>query len=386
MHRRAGKSVFCVAYLFSRCSEAGPGYKAHYLGPTYRQTAAIAWQYALQMANVLRCQINKAELKITFPNGATLELLGGENADSLRGRYSNLIVVDEAQLLPQSLWAYVLRPLLADRKGEAIISGTPAGRHNLLGWAYHNNGDNWESFLFKHDETDALPAEELMAMQQEMSLEAWAQEMECDFNAAVQGAYYAASLRKLVADGRLTKVAYQEGHPVIVSLDLGHNDLMPVLFSQQIGTALHVFDTACYRFTSIPEMIEDWRINYKDIDRVILPHDALVRDLTSGQTREQTFTSMGLDTTIAPKLSLLEGIEMSRRQLSNTWIDSERAGTLYEGLAMYRSDMDETTGVTKIQPVHDWSSHWADAYRYLAIGDRMVYTGWGNRDISGLAI
>lgn len=390
MHRRAGKSVFCVAYLMSECSKAQRGFKAHYLGPSYKQTAAIAWQYAIQMAQAIGgCTINKAELKITFQTGATLELLGGENADSLRGRYSNLIVIDEAQLLPQSLWAYVIRPLLADREGRAIISGTPAGWHNLLGWAYKQGealGD-WESFLFRYDQTDALDPKELDSMRREMSPEAFAQEMECDFNAAIQGAFYAAQMRGMMDGGRYGIVRHDKALPVIAALDLGHTDLMPVLWAQEHGTELRVIHGHAYQFTSIPDMVSHWRSEgFPHPDLVILPHDARVRDLTSGSTRQQVFEDLGFQTVIAPKLSLLEGIEMTRRTLEHTWIDRENAGTLFEALGQYRSDLNEQTGVTKLTPLHDWASHWADAFRYLVTGDRQTGSIYGNRKLSGIAI
>jgi len=390
MHRRAGKSVVCVAYLMQECSKAGSGFKAHYLGPTYKQTKAIAWQYAQQMAHAIGgCQINQAELLIRFPTGATLELLGGEQADSLRGRYSNLIVVDEAQLLPQSLWAYVLRPLLADRKGRAIISGTPAGWHNLLGWAFRNGDklDDWQNWLFTVDDTDALDPNEVAQMRAEMSPEAISQELMCDFNAAIQGAFYAREITELHKSGRFTTVRHDKSLPVIAALDLGHSDLMPVLWAQEHGSELRIIRGHAYQFTSIPDMVSHWRSEgFEHIDRVILPHDAMVRDLTSGSTRQQTFENLGLETVIAPKVSLLEGIEQTRKMLEHTWIDQDNARTLFEALGMYRSDKDEATGVTKLTPVHDWTSHWADAMRYLSIGDRSIGMMYGARDVSRLGV
>lgn len=390
LHRRAGKSVLFCALLMN-CATAGKaGQQFHYVGPSIKQTKAIAWLYVTQMANVIPgCVLNQSELKVTFANKATLELLGVENIDSLRGRYSNGIVLDEAQLMPSSHWTYVIRPLLADRKGWAVIGGTPAGWHNLLGDSYRKAEDlaGWERFLFKHDATGALPDDEIESMRADMSEQAWKQEMECDFNAAIEGAFYAREIQALSDSGRLTTVRYNDELPVTVSLDLGHSDLMPCLWAQNNGTEVHVIHSECYQFTSIPDMIKHWRDEVKiPIDRVILPHDARVRDLTSGNTREQIFQNMGLQTDIAPKLQLYEGIEQSRNLIKHLWIDKHHALTLYEALASYRSEKDETTGVVRLQPVHDWASHWADAWRYMATGDRFVHSNWGHRDYGGLAI
>ena len=175
-------------------------------------------------------------------------------------------------------------------------------------------------------------------------------------------------------------------HPVVASLDLGHNDLMPVLFAQEVGGMLRVFHTECYRFTSIPDMVEHWRELPFSIDLLCLPHDSKVRDLTSGKTRQEIFEGFGIATTVAPNVSLFEGIEQGRQWISQAMIDADNAMPLFEAMAMYRSDMDEDNGVTKLQPVHDWASHWADAWRYLVLSNRSVYVDWGKQDLSGLVL
>ena len=384
MHRRAGKSVYCVAKLMEEASNAPGSAQFHYVGPSIKQTKAIAWRYAQDMARTIPgTKLNQADLKVTFPSKATLELLGVENIDSLRGRYSDGIVLDEAQLMPVSHWTYVIRPLLADRQGWAFVTGTPAGKHNLLGWAYEQ--PNFYTRLLRYDETGALPASEIEDMRHGMSAEAWSQEMECSFTAALQGAYYAELLRNMVAEGRYTDVRYDEALPVVAALDLGHRDLMPVVFAQEVGTETRIIGHKTYQFTSLPDMLTDWRSLPFPVDRVILPHDARVRELGSGKTRQEVFEGRGYQTVIAPNQSLLEGIEGVRLFLPHVWIDQSSCALLFEALSGYRSEYKEDRGVFSVTPLHSWESHHADAFRYLALGDRNVNT-WaaGPRDTRGI--
>ena len=95
------------------------------------------------------------------------------------------------------------------------------------------------------------------------------------------------------------------------------------------------------------------------------------------------FEQLGYQTSIAPKLSLSEGIEQARLALDSTWIDAANTGDLFEGLAGYRSDMDEERGVMKVTPLHSWHSHYADAFRYLVTGE-FRRDNWGPRPAANL--
>ena len=83
-------------------------------------------------AKIPGTEINKSELKLTFKNGATIRLLGAEQADSLRGIYLDGLVMDETALMSEEAWTNVLRPTLADRRGWLIMIGTPMGRANMF--------------------------------------------------------------------------------------------------------------------------------------------------------------------------------------------------------------------------------------------------------------
>jgi len=97
---------------------------------------------------------------------------------------------------------------------------------------------------------------------------------------------------------------------------------------------------------------------------LILPHDAKARELGTGKSRLELLEAMGFAVRLAPRLSPLDGIEAVRRLLPRTWIDADRCGPGLRALRDYREHRDAKRRVA-LGPLHDWTSHAADALRYL---------------------
>jgi hypothetical protein len=85
----------------------------------------------------------------------------------------------------------------------------------------------------------------------------------------------------------------------------------------------------------------------------------------------------GLDVTIAPSLSVADGIQAVRRLLPRCWFDKEGTKQGLSALRNYRRTFDEKRNVFFDTPLHDWASHYADSFRYLAIGLNDVDSDWG---------
>ena len=71
-----------------------------------------------------------------------------------------------------------------------------------------------------------------------------------------------------------------------------------------------------------------------------------------------------------PNRSVDEGIHAARLLLPRCWFDKRKCKQGIEALKMYRADYDDKLKTLKPRPLHDWSSHSADAFRYLAMGLR----------------
>ena len=71
---------------------------------------------------------------------------------------------------------------------------------------------------------------------------------------------------------------------------------------------------------------------------------------------------------ILPAEPVEDGINAVRNLLPRCWFDTGRCGRGIEALRQNRRDFDERLKTFKGRPLHDWSSHAADAFRYLAMG------------------
>lgn len=380
-HRRAGKSFFVIAMQLARAfATKKTDYRAYYLAPTRVQAKAIAFDYYKAFTQgVPGVVISEQELSITLPNGAKITLLGAEQYHALRGRYADDITIDETALVPTQAWTMVLSPMLADRNGRATFIGTPLGRLNLFYSVWQQAGGDdpeWSRSLLTYKDTTAIPPNEVERLKRSMRIEEFQQEMECSWNAALRGSYYAREMGDMDAQGRITNVKYDNTLPVSVAVDLGYSDAMVAVFFQQAGTEVRIINCVSYEQTAIPEMVAHWKTLDYPIDHVVLPHDAKVTELGTGKTRQQTFHDLGCNTSICPNLRVHEGIEQVRQLLPHVWMDRENCQNLQEALVAYRSEYDEVRGVHRMSPLHDYSSHFADAVRYMAIGKPNLHVNW----------
>jgi hypothetical protein len=56
--------------------------------------------------------------------------------------------------------------------------------------------------------------------------------------------------------------------------------------------------------------------------------------------------------------------------LPTCWFDKVKCKDGIEALRMYRREYDEKRQEFKPHPLHDWTSHYADALRYFAVGHK----------------
>ncbi len=383
VHRRFGKTWLAVCELLIKAlTTPRNDWRGYYIAPTFKQAKRIAFDMLKQFCrDIPGVAFNEQELRADFKNGSRIQLLGAETYDSLRGLYIDHAVLDECAQIPSAAWSQVIRPALADRNGTAVIMGTPAGRHNLLFDLYQyasTSGDtDWSADLLTINDTDVLAFKEIKAMKREMSQSEYEQELLCSFNAAIRGAYYAKEMMALSDRKQVTLVRYDPVAPVYAALDLGWSDLMVVHFVQPVGTEHHFLLTKAYQETKLPDVVNDWKALPWSIDEVILPHDAVQHELTSGLTREQVVRNMGHSVTVAPRVkSKHEGIEQVRALLPHCWFDKDECKITVEALFNYHSDYDETRRVVKLSPVHDWSSHYVDAIQTYATGRPNHLTDW----------
>jgi hypothetical protein len=226
--------------------------------------------------------------------------------------------------------------------------------------------DSWFRGTYKASQTGVIDPIELEEARKVMSTPEYEQEYECSFDSAIRGAYFAEEMTKAELAGRIGIGAHDSGHPVHIALDLGINDATAAWFYQTNGNTVNLIDYKEYVNSGLPAMVKHWRTLDYTIGKIVAPHDVKNRSLSTGVTRLQTLTDLGCDVIVAPKTDLMDGIELARRFISRCSFDKVNCFRGIEALRMYRSDYDDKRGVLALRPVHDWTSHPADSFRYLA--------------------
>jgi hypothetical protein len=103
-----------------------------------------------------------------------------------------------------------------------------------------------------------------------------------------------------------------------------------------------------------------------------VPHDAQAREVGSGRTRAEILLSLGRKPRLVPSHTVEDGINAGRISFKSMWFDANRCKDGLEALRQYRADYDEKKRVFTNKPRHDWTSHAADAYRYMAMAWRTL--------------
>ena len=368
-HRRAGKTVACVNELLkSALTSDKKDFRGAYVAPFYRQAKAVAWDYLKRYSSVVpNHSVNESELRIDYPNGSRIQLFGADNADALRGMFFDLVVADEYGDWKPSVWAYVIRPALADRQGKAIIIGTPKGRNQFFEiYDLAKRSSDWLALTIKANDSGILPESELNALKSELTADAWRQEMECDFDAALPGAIFGKELWALEQEGRVKKDLYDKNLKTYAVLDLGFSDDTAIWWFQ-VGKELRLID--CYAASGVPishyqEVLKGKPYTYGDW--LYLPHDARAKSLQTGRSIEQQFSALGWKPRIVPELGLIDGVQAARLTLSDCYFD-ENCREGIETLKQYQREYDEEKRCFRDKPRHDWTSHYADAFRYACL-------------------
>jgi hypothetical protein len=366
-HRRAGKTVAAINELIRaalRCERPQP--RLAYVAPYTSQAKDLAWGYLKQYtAPIPGVRSNVSELRVDLPNGGRVRLYGADNYNRLRGIYLDGVVLDEYADMDPRAWSEVIRPALADREGWATFIGTPKGRNGF--WEIYEKArvsPDWFALRLKASQTGLVAPAELEALARELSVDEYAREMETSFDAAVAGAYYADALTKAEGEGRIGRAPHDPAAEVHAAFDLGIGDATAIWLAQFIGREIRLIDYIENTGVALDWYARALRERPYLYAPLILPHDARARELGTGKSRVEMLEAMGFAVRLAPRLSPLDGIEAVRRLLPRTWIDAGRCDAGLRALRDYREHFDAKRRVA-LGPLHDWTSHPADALRYL---------------------
>lgn len=330
----------------------------------------------------LRKRTLENEMTIHFKSGATWQVVGSDNYNSLVGASPAGIIYSEWSLANPSARAY-LRPIIAENNGWELFLYTPRGRNHGLKTleAARKQPESFAQVLTA-DDTGIIPADILhdekrayIAEYGEDEGEAFFnQEYYCDFNAPLLGAILGKAVSKAEKDGRVNERVEvdPDGAPIEISSDIGFRDTAAWWFWQPRvgGFALVDYDDD----TGLDA--DDWIERLKrrlcthpvKLGKIWLPHDARAKTFQSKHSVVEKFlTAFGADhVALVPQSSKADRINAGRTVFPRCEFHVERCAEGLNGLREWSYEYNEETKTFSKEPKHDWASHPADAFTYGA--------------------
>ena len=389
-HRRAGKDEICLHHAaVSMVSRVGNYW--HCL-PEYGQARKALWtavnphsgkrRIDEAFPEQLRENTNDHEMFIRMFNGSTWQLIGSDRYDATVGAGVAGITYSEWALSNPSAWGYH-RPMVEENDGWAAFITTPRGRNHAYDMFKHAEATpNWFCQKLTAKDTGTLTSQQLEEALKEyqalygedVGLAQFQQEYMCDWHAAILGAFYALEMALVRTEQRVLPIEAIPDAPVHRAWDLGMRDDTSIWWYQQVGSQLFILDHYAASGAGVEHyanQIANRRNLYGWQDgNDYVPHDAKIKEWGSGRTRIETMQELGLHPLLVPNLHVDDGINAVRRTLPLCVFHPRTEEGGLSALEQYRREWDDEKKAFRTNAVHDWTSHPADAFRYLALSWR----------------
>lgn len=381
-HRRAGKDLFginvCATKAFQR-----PGVYWHLL-PTYKQGRAIVWngmdkegrKFTDYFPEHLVTDKNETEMRIKMMTHdrkeSIYQVIGTDNPDLLVGTNPVGCIFSEYSLQDPSAWDYI-RPILAENGGWALFIYTPRGpNHGLRMRDMAKSNKNWFLSELSVTDTNAV-SEEVIEDERNsgMSEEMIQQEFYISFEAPMSGSYYGAQMMDADDQKRLGCFRWEPTLPVNTYWDLGMDDATAIVFVQSHAGEERIIDYYEQSGEGLAHYAKFLKEKPYTYHTHFAPWDIVVRELGTGESRQEIANRLGIRFRVVSKHDLMDGIEAVRNLLPRCWFDTGNTQQLIDSLRNYHKSWDEKRKVHGNRPEHDWSSHGADAMRTFAMSQRL---------------
>jgi hypothetical protein len=317
----------------------------------------------------------------------TFSLASYINPDNNRGDHPDLLILDEASMMGSNMFDAILDPMLAHLggRGEVLCIGTPCG-HNSFFDLYQrglsSESPQWTSYCFPATTTDLLDKDYVDLKKKTLPPEIFMQEYECDFNVNLHAGYVYAKTLYQISDHMNLDITYNPVKPVYTAWDLGHSDYTAVWFFQAYGRTLHFIDYYESNMEHISTHAKEVIDRGYTIRNSIIPPDGASLTVTSIGTVEEVLSEFGLRPVRLERIkSVSNGIFGVREMLRSSYFNPEKCQKGIERLKNYKVKVDPKTNMTTYIPIHDESSHGADAIRYVWEGKGYWDVGLANQDM-----
>lgn len=352
--------------------------------PEYSQARKTIWKAIdahtgkrrIDMAfpEALRASTNDTEMMITFINGSTWQCVGSDQYNSLVGAGPAGITFSEWALANPSAWGY-FRPMLQENDGWAAFITTPRGANHAKSMLEAGEkSQDWFAEVSTISDTGALTPAQIEEAKtdyiatygEDAGLAQFSQEYDCSFSAAILGAYYAKEIQDIRRQGRVKDFEPVPGLPVHTAWDLGVRDSTVIWWFQVVGSKLRIIDVYESHGSGISHYAEVIKAKPYRRGTDYVPHDAKVTEFGTGKTRIETMLEHGLNPQLVPDIGVSDGINATRLTLPLCTFHS-RCEPGLNALEQYQRKWNDQSKSFSASAKHDWTSHYADAFRYLSV-------------------
>jgi phage terminase large subunit len=384
-HRRAGKDDVCLHWAAVAAHERPATY--WHLLPEAAQARKAIWDavnphtgkrrideaFPLELRRTTR----ENEMFIGFHNGASWQVVGSDNYQSLLGSPPAGVVFSEWSRADPMAWA-AIRPILAENDGWAVFITTPAGPNHAQKMLEAARGDQrWFAQILTAEETGVFTVDQLadekrgyvtdLGLTEDEAEAYFRQEYLCDFAAPILGSYYAKLLESAERDGRICPLPYNPAIPVHTSWDIGYGDSTAIWFWQVVGPWIHAVDyyeSSGEGVDFYARILQERKYSY---GTHYAPPDAGNGSPQTGKTWAKMFEPHGIKFQISRSEDPDVKIAAMRLLLPTVRFDRQKTARGREALAAYHKQYNSKLRDFKPHPVHDWSSHAAAAAGEFAI-------------------
>lgn len=300
------------------------------------------------------------------------------NIDSVKSKSRILLCwVDEAEPVTEEAWTKLI-PTLREEDSELWVTWNPESKRSATHKRFREATDpRYKIVKLNWRDNPAFPAilERQRHRDAEQRPEQYDHIWEGGFKTVVEGAYFAKSLLKARAEGRIGVVPRDPLLTLRLFADIGGTgakaDAFVFWVAQFVGLQIRVLDY--YEVVGQPiEAHLDWlrgRGYTHDKAQIWLPHDGEKQDSVYDVSYESAFKKAGYKVTVIPnqgKGAASQRIEAVRNLFPSIWINEDTCKGGLDALGWYHEKKDDERGIG-LGPDHDWASHGADAFGLMAV-------------------
>jgi terminase large subunit-like protein len=214
-------------------------------------------------------------------------LHGADRPDSLRGVGLDFVVLDEYADMSAETWQTVVRPMLSDRVGSAILTGTPRGfDHFYELYMAAKSKENWAAFHFPTEEDGYVPRDELAIARTDLDPRRYAQEYCASFE-NLQGRVY----HEFDREQNVSNLTPLPNANLLIGMDFNIAPMTAVV-AQRAGDQCQIVDEIVLTNSNTQEMMQELNRRYagRQGQGVVYPDPSGVARKTSAPVGQTDFT------------------------------------------------------------------------------------------------